>query len=566
MIDRIRFGGMASGMDTESIVKKLMSAERMKVDKFYQKRTSHTWKQEQFNELNKSFASFIVESKKKLGLTTRTSNGTILPSSYESADWVNKASISDEKAASIKAGAAAASGKYSLEVEQLAEGVRFSSLGKIDSKATLGSKIDAGAFVNGELKVVVNDKEILLKSTDDMSQVAKKIRDVAGINARFDAGSGKFFLATAKTGSEAAIKFGSASDTAANQNTKKLLDAMNLSHIGFDGSAEKSFAGKNAKIKFDGSETIEYQSNEISIMGLEISLKSTTSTPVEIDVKTDIDSVITKVKEFVDEYNKVIDGANKKLSEKPNRSYQPLTDAQREEMKEKDIELWEKKAKEGLLNGDPLLTKGLQALRNSIYESVQEVTKNADGSYTKVKIGSLYEIGLDTSNWRENGKLTVDEDKLRAAIADDPQRVMKILFGNSDIPEAKIDSKDDASAKSSKNAQNQAREAGMGIFARIHDKMTNLVQDIVAESGPGQDSTLLKNVKQTILLDYVTKGSKSRIDRDVFDINKIIDDQNRKLGSIEDRYWKKFTALEKAMQQMQSQSGWIAQQMGGMLG
>lgn len=565
MIDRIRFGGMASGLDTESIVKKLMSAEKMKVDKYHQRKTRHTWKQEQFHELNKSIASFIVESKKKLGLTTRTSNGSILPSSYETADWVNKATIMDDKVAVVKAKATASKGKYTLEVEQLAEGVRFSGTGKLDSKATISSLMQAGTFVNGEAKVVINDKEIKIKSTDDLSEVAKKIRNATGLNARFDAGSGKFFLATAKTGSEATLKFGKDGDATVNKETKALLDAMNLSHIEFDGSKVKEFSGKNAKIKFDGSETIEYQENNFSIMGIEINLKTKTSVPVEIDVTTDVDSVVGKVKEFVEEYNKVIDAANKKLSEKQNRSYLPLTDEQREEMKEKDIELWEKKAKEGLLHGDPVITRGLQELRNSLYEPVYDVTKKSDGSYEKVKLGSLYELGLDTSNWRENGKLTIDEDKLREAISKDPQRALKILFNTSDIAEAKLDAKDGI-ARDVKIAQNQARQAGMGIFGRIHDKMTNMVQDIVIESGPGQDSALLKNVKQTMLLDYVTKGSKSKIDKDVLDINKIIDAQNKKLADIEDRYWKKFTALEKAMQQMQAQSGWIAQQMGGMMG
>lgn len=565
-MDRIRFGGMASGLDTEGIVKKLISAERMKVDQYHRKKTRHTWKQEQFHELNKSFAGFIVETKKKLGLTTRTSSGVIVQSNYDSISWMNKATISDEKVAIVKVGMSAAKGKYSLEVEQLAEGVKFSSKGKIDAKATLGSKIDHTGLVNGELKVVINDKEVRLKATDNMSQVAKKIRDVTGINANFDSESGKFFLSTSKTGSEASIQFGKENDTAVNQNTKKLLDAMNLSHITFDGSSVQTFAGKNAKIKLDGSESIEYQSNQIVIMGLDLTLKTKTAVPVEIDVTTDTESVVGKIKEFVEEYNKVIDSVNKKLTEKQNSSYQPLTDEQREAMKDKDIELWEKKAKEGLLNSDPVLLRGLQDLRNSLYKPVYDVKKNADDSYTKVKIGSLYELGLDTTNWRENGKLTIDEEKLKTVIRDDPQKVMKILLNSSDIQQAKLDSQASVGENSSKIEQNKAREDGMGIFVRIHEKMTNLVQDIVLESGPGQDSTLLKNVKHTLLLDYVSRGSKSRIDRDILDFNKIIDEQNRKLEAAENRYWKKFTALEKAIQQMQSQSGWIAQQMGGMMG
>ena len=38
MVNPIRFGGMASGLDTESLVKQLVAAERTKVDKYTQQK------------------------------------------------------------------------------------------------------------------------------------------------------------------------------------------------------------------------------------------------------------------------------------------------------------------------------------------------------------------------------------------------------------------------------------------------------------------------------------------------------------------------------------------------
>ena len=38
---------------------------------------------------------------------------------------------------------------------------------------------------------------------------------------------------------------------------------------------------------------------------------------------------------------------------------------------------------------------------------------------------------------------------------------------------------------------------------------------------------------------------------------------NQYLISVENRYWKQFTAMEKAIQQMNAQSAWLAQQFGG---
>ena len=107
------------------------------------------------------------------------------------------------------------------------------------------------------------------------------------------------------------------------------------------------------------------------------------------------------------------------------------------------------------------------------------------------------------------------------------------------------------------------RQAESGAFIRIYDNMTTGIKDIVSKSGPGSESTLLRSVKSTILIDYVTKGSKSLLDSDIGEIDKRIDRENQRLITIEQRYWKQFTAMEQAMSQMNSQSSWLSQQFGG---
>ncbi len=83
------------------------------------------------------------------------------------------------------------------------------------------------------------------------------------------------------------------------------------------------------------------------------------------------------------------------------------------------------------------------------------------------------------------------------------------------------------------------------------------------KSGPGSEASLLRSVKSNILIDYVTAGSRSLIDKDVSEIDKRISRETERLASLEERYWKQFTALEKAMSQMNSQSSWLSQQFGG---
>ena len=78
MVNPIRFGGMASGLDTESLVKQLVSAEKTRVDKFTQQKIWKQWQQTAYNETNKTMANFILDTRKNLGLTRTTSTGSLV--------------------------------------------------------------------------------------------------------------------------------------------------------------------------------------------------------------------------------------------------------------------------------------------------------------------------------------------------------------------------------------------------------------------------------------------------------------------------------------------------------
>lgn len=90
MVSPIRFGGMASGLDTESLVKQLVAAERTKVDKYTQQKIYKQWQQSAYNDVNKTMANFILDSRKNLGLTRTTSTGALISGSIDSVDWAKK--------------------------------------------------------------------------------------------------------------------------------------------------------------------------------------------------------------------------------------------------------------------------------------------------------------------------------------------------------------------------------------------------------------------------------------------------------------------------------------------
>lgn len=538
MVSAIRFGGLASGMDTDSIVKQLMQSERIKVDKFTQQKILKQWQQTEYNSMNKLMANFIIDTRKKLELTRTTSSGAMLPRGIDSVTWAKSATSSNTSAFDVTATASAPSGVSTLKVNNLAKGASLSSDSDIgfDSTTLVSSVMSLDDIAAG---IMINGKHIELTAEDTLGTVAGKIRTTTGLNANYDATADRFFMSTKTTGATSEISFGgdtaSAEVNTATDNFVSLIKMTSL--MPSDGS--KKVTGEDAEIEYNGGAPISYSSNNISINGLNLTLKATTNGEETIRTDTNVDGAYNKIKEFVDEYNKLIDVFNAKLSEKTYRDFPPLTDEQKKEMSETDIKLWEEKAKSGLIRNDSTINNMLSKMREELYEQVEGA-------------GAIYEFGITTGNWRENGKLQIDENKLKDALRNDSEKVLNTLFKTSTLPESTTDPQ-----------AIKDRMQDTGAFIRIYDNMIGGIKDIVAKSGPGSESTLLRSIKSNILVDYVTKGSKSLIDSAIGDIDKRIDRENQRLMTIEQRYWKQFTAMEQAMSQMNSQSSWLSQQFGG---
>ncbi|WP_276661783.1 flagellar filament capping protein FliD, partial [Syntrophomonas wolfei] len=121
------------------------------------------------------------------------------------------------------------------------------------------------------------------------------------------------------------------------------------------GMAEGVYQGTDASIDFDGATGITFTSNQFTLNDINFDLKKAGET-VSITISHDIENGVAKIKSFVEAYNALMENINVKLNErreydKSSHSfkYQPLTDAQRKEMSEKEIEKWEAAAKKGIM-------------------------------------------------------------------------------------------------------------------------------------------------------------------------------------------------------------------------
>ena len=320
----------------------------------------------------------------------------------------------------------------------------------------------------------------------------------AGVTVSYSSTTDKFIMQSNATGDISNI---SMSDTSGN-----LLKVM------FGGTPEV-ISGQNAKLIVDGTE-IQRNTNTFELDGITIELTGTTSAtdfPINLTTSQDTDKIVDSLKSFVEDYNALIAGLNSRIREDATyKSYPPLTAAQKKEMSDREIELWEEKSKEGLLRNDSNISGLLSSMRTALYSTV-------DGAGI-----AIFDIGIETSsNWKDNGKLILDEEKLKAALTTNADAVQKLFTDSTNGLAVKLQDALKAAANVS-----SASPGTMVQYAGTKDVLTT-------------NNTLYHEMK-TI--------------RDV--INRL----NQTYEREKTRYWKQFTALEQSLANLNTQSSWLNNQ------
>jgi len=362
----------------------------------------------------------------------------------------------------------------------------------------------------GDISFTINGKEFSFNSDTSLQTIIDKINSSSdlGITVRYDVLTDKLVFTSKETGLGANIEIVDKSG---------LFKALgfDMTEIEVDGKTAytTSASGQNARIVLNGT-IVEKSTNDFTINGIRFNLKEVMEAGQEATfrLENDPDAVVETVKKFIDLYNETIDLINKKLSEERYRNYPPLTEEQKKEMTEKEIELWEERAKSGLLRSDPLLDRIVRDLRYAVSSAV---AGQPDG------IRSLADIGINTIDWKEKGKLHVDEEKLRNAIAQDPEAVMRLFNADGGDSYQK------------------------GVATRLYDILKTGIQDITEKAGGGEFQ----------IYDNSILGKQIR------DMEDRIADMEERLLRVEERYWQKFTAMEQAIQYANQQSLWLMSQL-----
>lgn len=509
----MRIGGLASGMDIDSIVEKLMTAERIPLDKLTQKKTTTEWQRDAYRSINTKLSTF----------SDYLFNNFLVSSNF------NKKAVTSTNSSLVNATAtSSASGNLSIEgVAQLATAARqvgsnvtigttgvtatrsttMSDLGVADSTISLKS-------IQTDGTLAATATEIDIKATDTIAQVLSKINNSnAGVSALFE--NGKLSITAKNTGDLT----GQAEVQVTNTDGVDVFKALGMAD-----SPDLASGGTNAKFRVNGLDT-ERSSNTFSISGYNVTLSSKfneeiftnpTATPtvaaVQLTSTTDVDSMVGKVKEFVEKYNELISGMNDSLKEKKYRDFPPLTDEQRKDMSEEEQKLWDEKARSGLLKNDSIVSIGLSAMRNAIYGRVGNEANIMD---------TFAEMGITTSSvYSDGGKLVIDEDKLRKAITENPDQVVKTF---------------------SQTGEKTATDDTRGIAKRLRDSLTDFTKNIETKAGKATQT-----------------DSQYSLGKSLIDMNDRITAFQRRLEDVEARYWKQFTAMETAINKANSQSSYLS--------
>ncbi len=404
----IQFSGLASGLDTQSIIADLMKLERTKSEKVEKQKTMVEWKKEAWKEMNNKIYSFY---KSELF-------------NFKSSSTYNKKTVTSSNTSAIKINSSpdGVNGSHDVEVTNVAKGsfLTGTELGStVTSSTTMG---ELAVFAEGEtkalqIKLADGDafQEITVAATDTISSVINKIKDLdLDLNISFDNNFKRIFTSSQNTGD--GIKLSVSGD-----------DSL-LTALGFGAANRTGSLGEDATFVYNGA-TLSSSTNEVSVNGISMTILGEGSSTISVSQNTD--EIYDSIKSFLTKYNELIAEITEKTSAASARKFSPLTAEEKDAMTETEVELWEGKIKGALFRNDQTLIDISSSLRNTL-----TINQGVDTSSFSIK--NLADLGIVTGNYTEKGLLHIqgDEDdtlyalkenKLRKAIEEDPDGVMELM-------------------------------------------------------------------------------------------------------------------------------------------
>ena len=291
---------------------------------------------------------------------------------------------------------------------------------------------------------------------------------------------------------------------------KNMVETVNSAHD-LSSNAQynikaKKVDGEDAEIWLNG---VRYtgSSSTFTINNLTIEALATTGNDeISITTSTDTQGIYDKVKDFLTEYNNIINEMTKLYNASSSKGYEPLTDDEKDSMSDKEIEKWETKIKDSLLRNDTTLSDVMSAMTMAMSQAVEingkKYSLSSFGIHTLGYLNAAeneqnaYHIDGDEDDTNTSG----NADKLMKAISEDPDTIMQFM-----------------------------QNVTTNLYNAIGDKM-----------------------KSTTLSSAFTIYNDKQMTTQYKDYTKLIKEWETKISDKEDYYYKKFSSMESALTKLNS--------------
>ena len=274
---------------------------------------------------------------------------------------------------------------------------------------------------------------------------------------------------------------------------------------------------EDAEITLNGA-TFKSATNTFNINGLTIKAQAVTAPGETIQITTDSDSqgLYDKVKDFLNTYNEVINELMKLYNADSAKGYEPLTDDEKHDMSDSEVEKWEKKIKDSLLRKDSTINGIINTMTTSMMASYEVNGK----SYSLGSFG-IHTMGFLNASKNENYAYHIDGDSEDSVTSGNQDKLLEAITND---PEG------------------------------VQEFMTQLASGLYKELGKKMQSTNLSSAF-TIYNDKQMASEYSRYTQTI----KTWED---KIADMEDRYYKQFSNMEKQLASIQSASSSISSLLG----
>ena len=378
-------------------------------------------------------------------------------------------------------------------------------------------------YTGGEMTFTVNGKDIAVDANTTISDLLDKFKE-AGISANFDGAAGKLSFSSSES-----LTFEG--------------DADVLKLLGLDSGLKADIS--RDPIKLDGSDAMivlngvlyTSDSNSFSVNGLNITANSVTddintlldangevdlskltdANAISITTSTDTQGIYDTIKDFLTEYNNIINEMTKLYNADSARDYEPLTDDEKDAMSDTEIEKWETKIKDSLLRRDSsldsIMSSMISAMNKGIVINGETYALSSFGIHTMGFLNAAeneqnaFHIDGDEDDENTSG----NKDKLMTAITEDADTVIEFM-----------------------------KQLSSNLYKAIDDNM--------------QSTTMRSRYKI-----YNDK----ELDKQYNNYAKLISQWEEKVSDKEEYYYKQFTAMESALAKLNSQQSSLSGLLGG---